>query len=186
MRFHHPLIHAGPVAAAAVAVLLNTSVALAAETPKPGTVVVLDEACVERRVEMCLRLADGRDTAILEATLEKDCSSLVCERGWHKKDLGRYGQLGPICECQRRAAPVVPGRPCADGFRESAVNGPGGARQTVCELPELKMEQYRGFQGYEAGWDWPSTPWDLMTCLQFARLGPGSGACRKSLPAAGK
>lgn len=184
MRFHHSLIPVRWFAGAGAALLLHASAALAAEPPKPGAVTVLDEACVERRMEMCLRLADGRDTVVLESSLEKDCSSLTCGRGWHKKDLGRYGQLGPICECQRRAAPVAPGRPCADGFREFAAAGPGGAGQALCELPELKMEQYRGFEGYEAGWYWPATPWDLMTCLQFSRFGPGSGACRKSIPAA--
>lgn len=186
MRFHHPSVRARWFASVCVAVLLHASAALAGEPPRPGAVVVLDEACVERRVQMCLQLADGRDTVVLEASLEKDCSSLTCYRGWHKKDLGRYGALGPICECQRRGAPVAAGRLCAEGFRESAAAGPGGAGQALCELPELKMEQYKGFQGYEAGWDWPGTPWDLMTCLEFARYGPGSGACRKSVPAAAR
>ncbi|HSD61453.1 MAG TPA: hypothetical protein VLC55_11430 [Burkholderiales bacterium] len=182
MRFHQPLIPVRWFAAAGAVLLMHASAPLAAEPPKPGAVTVLDEACVERRMEMCLRLADGRDTVVLESSLEKDCSSLTCGRGWHKKDLGRYGQLGPICECQRRGVLVTPGRPCADGFMESAAAGPGGAGQALCELPELKMEQYRGFEGYEAGWYWPATPWDLMTCLQFSRFGPGSGACRKSVP----
>lgn len=126
---------------------------------------------------MCLRLADGRDTTVLESSLEYACTSLACDRGWHKKDLGRYGQLGPLCECQRRAVVVSAGQPCTDGFREYAASGPGGAKRVLCELPDLRMEQYAG------GWEWPTTPFDLMTCLQFARLGPGSASCRRSVPA---
>jgi hypothetical protein len=83
---------------------------------------VLDEACVEHRTEMCLRLEDaGRSTAV-EASLEQRCTSLACE------------------------------------------------------LPKLRMEQYPG------EWKWPTTPWDLMTCLQFARFDPGGGECRKPVP----
>lgn len=145
---------------------------------KTGGVTVLDEACVERRTEMCLRLADaGRSTAV-ESDYEKLCSSLVCPRGWHRTELGRYGALGPLCICERRQIVLAQGQRCAEGFREAAA--PDGRAGGACELPELTMEQYPG------AWQWPSTPWDLMTCLQFARSGPGSGACRKSIPAAAR
>lgn len=182
MRCSDPSIQVRRVATACVAVLLNVSAALAAEPPKPGTVSVLDEACVERRAQMCLRLADPDSSAAVESTFEKLCSSLVCERGWYRTDLWKYGKLGPLCVCERRYVEVAEGGRCAEGFREVQRAGPDGRTRITCELPDLKMDQYQGFQGYQAGWYWPATPWDLMTCLQYARFGPGSGACRKSVP----
>jgi len=180
MRFSHRSIEACWVTTACFATLLSCSAASAAEQPsKSGVVTVLDEACVERRAEMCLRLADASSSTAIEASLEQLCPSIACERGWYRTDLGRYGRLGPLCVCERRYVGVAEGQRCAEGFTETSRVGPDGTKRITCELPELKMEQYQG------EWYWPATPWDLMTCLQFARFGPGSSVCRKSVPAKG-
>ena len=163
--------------AVSLAWLLAAAAAGAAEpADKSGSVTVIDETCVDRRTEMCLRIAQGRGTRVLQSSLQDACSVLICERGWHKWEIGQYGQLGPICECQRRSLTIGPGERCAEGFRESSAVGPDGAQGRACELPDLRAELYPG------GVTWPTTPFDLMTCLQFARSGPGSASCRRSLP----
>jgi hypothetical protein len=179
MYFFHRTIEDSMRTALSVTLLLAAA-AGATELPgKAGTVTVIDEICVDRRMEMCLRIAQGRGTTVLETSLQDPCSVLICERGWHKWEIGQYGQLGPICECHRRALPLVPGERCAEGFRELFAAGPDAAKRAACELPDLSKELYPG------GVTWPTTPFDLMTCLQFARSGPGSGACRRALPPAG-
>jgi hypothetical protein len=146
---------------------------------RSGGVTVLDEACVDRRTEMCLRIAQGRGTAVLQSSPEEACSVLICERGWHKWETGHYGRLGPLCECHRRVLPIAPGELCAEGLREIPVTGSDGAARPACELADLTREIFPGVR-------WPTTPFDLMSCLQFARSGPGSGACRVAVPAAAR
>lgn len=179
---HYPQRSIQPrfAATACLAILLSGSAASAAEPPsKPAFLTVLDEACVDRRVEMCLRLADPNSSTAIESSLEQLCPSIACERGWYRTDLGRYGRLGPLCVCERRYVGVADGQRCAEGFKETSRVGPDGTARIACELPEMKMEQDQG------RWEWPATPWDLVTCLQFARFGPGSSLCRKSVPAKG-
>jgi hypothetical protein len=147
--------------------------AMAADPPKPGVVTVLDEACVDRRVDMCLRLADGSDAWVIASTSQEMCSTQACRIGWYKTVVVPFGALGPLCICERRSVGVAAGQRCAEGFREFPMNVPGGGTQIACELPDMKMEQYRG------GWEWIGTPSDLLSCLEFARFGPGSGSCRK-------
>lgn len=164
--------------AVCLAWLLAAAAAGAAEpADKAGSVTVMDEACVDRRTEMCLRIAQGRGTRVLQSSLQEACSVLICRRGWHKWEIGQYGQLGPICECQRRSLIIGPGERCAEGFRESPAGDPERAPGQACELPDLTAELYPG------GVTWPTTPFDLITCLQFARSGPGSHGCRRTLPA---
>lgn len=167
----------GPTLSSACCLLLAAAAGAAEPAGKPGGVTVLDEACVDRRTEMCVRIAQGRGAVVLESTMEEACPVLICERGWHKWETGQYGQLGPICECQRRSLPISPGERCAEGFRELPATGQDGAVRPSCELPDLAKGTYPG------GLSWPTTPFDLLTCMQFARSGPGSGACRKSVPA---
>ncbi|HEX6828182.1 MAG TPA: hypothetical protein VF104_04285 [Burkholderiales bacterium] len=173
MSYFKRTIEASLRTAFCIAFSLAAAAGAAEPAGKPGAVTVLDEVCVDRRTEMCLRLAQSRGTTVLESTLQYACPTLACERGWYKWEIGQYGRLGPICECERRSLPIAPGERCAEGFRELSAVGPDGAKRAACELPNLSPEPYPG------GLAWPTTPFDLMTCLQFARLGPGSVMCRR-------
>lgn len=147
----------------------------AAGGPEASAITVLDEACVERRAQMCLRLADRDRTTAIESSWEDLCSALTCGRGWYRTDLRRFGRLGPLCVCERRRIVLEDGERCAEGFMQTPVPGADGTSRTGCELPDLRMDRFPG------EWYWPSTPWDLMTCLQFARFGPGSAFCRTTV-----
>lgn len=181
MRFHDRALSALLTSAVWLPVALwwTGSAAGAAEPPSkaPAEVSVLDEACVDRRVDMCLRLADADTSIAVESTEERLCTSPGCERGWYRTELGQFGLLGPLCVCERRKLVVGDGQRCAEGFQQTTVTGKGGIAQAACELPDLRMAHD------QARWVWPTTPWDLMTCLQFARFGPGSSSCRRTIRA---
>jgi len=179
MPFRHGPSKAAQAATLSLVAALSSGSATGAPEPpsKQVVVIVLDEACVDRRADMCLRLADpGRSTAI-ESSLERLCTSPGCERGWHATELGKFGGLGPLCVCQRRRVIPGEGERCAEGFQETSLPGADGTSRIACELPAMRTEQDQG------RWEWPSTPWDLLTCLQFARFGPGSGSCRRPVGA---
>ena len=178
MRCRHRSIETCVVTTACVAALWSHPAPTAAQgPPRAGSVTVLDEACVDRRTEMCLRLADTNSSTVVASGSQEMCGSQVCPNGWYRTVVVPYGQLGPLCVCERRSVGVAEGQHCAEGFKEIPTTGPDGKTHITCELPEMRMEYDRG------RWEWLARPLDLVSCLQFARYGPGSSLCRVSVPA---
>jgi hypothetical protein len=147
----------------------------AQEPPRAGFVSVLDEACVDRRTEMCVLLADPDRATPIESTLREMCSTQACRISWYRTVVVPFGALGPLCVCERRKLVLAEGQRCAEGYKESPATGTDGKPRVACELPGPKM-------GPDGLWEWPSTPSDLMSCLRYARYGPGSISCRIWVP----